>query len=964
MGRKPLDPKLWEMFAKYQAQGKSMREAARLAGISYPTVMRHKDLPDSPMNRKLTDIGISQKGIPDLARLNKDAQRAYHDFGYFRQRYFARASTPWAEEAAYKCLELAATPQKEFLVINIAPGVGKALALDTPIPTPSGFTHMGDLEVGDEVFDEQGKICRVTGKSEIFYEHDCYKVQADDGSYVIANGAHEWKVRLGGLGQYRHIAKKAYEGKTGPKPSPDGRHIHTTSDLAKRTGKRAQLQITKPLELPDLPLPIDPYVLGAWLGDGNSAGSRITTHPDDVQIIERIRGAGYTVTQKGYMRYSITGSALWKRNGLTSQLRSLNVLGNKHIPTEYLRSSSRQRLALLQGLVDTDGSVSESGLIEFCSTNLSLAKGVQELVHSLGAKASLATSTARLYGKDCGLRYRVTFYLQDAAYLERKWMRTRNGERTPSRYLTFTPVTSVPTQCIQVDSDSHLYLAGEGMMVTHNSTLFVHDIPAWLAVRNRATRQMIGSSVQKLANGYTGRLRTTFERNFVVKADTELIQRGMAKDAEATLIADFGRFKPANEGLWRREEFVLMQPAGQATEAKEASFVAFGFDGQYLGQRFDFVWWDDLVTMDSIRTDEARKKLQDDWDSVAEARLDPGGLLVLQGQRLGSNDLYRYCLDKVEFTEIDLPRDEQPKKYHHIVYKAHYEDRCLGDHGLNAQPYPQGCLLDPYRLSHKELMGIKANTLDRYDVTYQQEDIDVKGALVNRMWIEGGEDPYNHQVYRGCWDEMRSLGIANNAMKGYSTLTVDPSPSKFWAVQWWIFDAANQEHNLIDLYRKPMQAPDFLDYDVRERKYTGLAEELWQYSKSVGKPIEFLIMEDNAAQKFMKQYNFWQMWASSRNVALIRHTTGGQNKSDPEYGVQTLAPVYKSGRVRLPGNLIDGSRSKVAPFIKELTEYPHGNTTDMVMAHWFLHWNAPKLFPEDNGLEYAFEVPEYVSRVG
>jgi hypothetical protein len=104
-----------------------------------------------------------------------------------------------------------------------------------------------------------------------------------------------------------------------------------------------------------------------------------------------------------------------------------------------------------------------------------------------------------------------------------------------------------------------------------------------------------------------------------------------------------------------------------------------------------------------------------------------------------------------------------------------------------------------------------------------------------------------------------------------------------------------------------------------------------------------LIVEANAAQRFMLQYDHFKRWAAIRNVQLVPHQTN-RNKSDEDYGVQTLAPHYKAGRVRLPGSALLGSKATVKPMVKELIQWPEGSTDDTVMAHWFLIWNAPNIF--------------------
>jgi hypothetical protein len=502
------------------------------------------------------------------------------------------------------------------------------------------------------------------------------------------------------------------------------------------------------------------------------------------------------------------------------------------------------------------------------------------------------------------------------------------------------------------------------------SSFFTHDLPAWIAVKDRATRQMIGSSTQRLASGYTGRLRNSFERALPIRADATLLKRGLAKDAVSTLTRDFGRFKPTNEGLWRRDEFVLEQAASEMVENKEASFVAFGADSGFLGQRFDVIVWDDLVTIQSLKSEESRQSLVDLWESTAENRLDPGGTLILQGQRLGSDDLYHYALSLRDHTEVEFVGNDElaPKKYHHIVYKAHYEDKCARDpktleitsHAFDAKPYPDGCLLDPYRLPFKELMRIKMNREDRFRVTYQQEESDPENSLVQMAWIDGGIDSHG-KMSIGCWDEMRSIGKVTKGMDGYSVITVDPSPTKYWAIEWAIFSPEDQVKHILDLHRGTMDAPDFLDWDQGTQTFTGLLEDWRVRASDEGRPIQHLIVEKNAAQRFMLQYDHFRRWQQRYSIVVTGHETM-RNKSDEEYGVQTLAPEFRFGRVRLPGNHLDGSKQTMKQLVKEVCAWPNGATDDTVMALWFLHWNAPHLFPSANIGAYKFSRPSFLAK--
>jgi hypothetical protein len=508
------------------------------------------------------------------------------------------------------------------------------------------------------------------------------------------------------------------------------------------------------------------------------------------------------------------------------------------------------------------------------------------------------------------------------------------------------------------------------------STLFAHDIPAWLTVRNRQIRGMIGSATSNLAAGYTDRLRRTLGRTLPQKNPDDEIQRGLALDAETTLSADFGRFQAVGD-MWTRDSFVVQQHEDMGMIAeKEATWSAYGMDAGYIGQRFDFVIWDDLVDPKKQRTIEAQEALQDYWDDVSEPRLEPGGLLVLQGQRFSSNDLYRYCLDKVVGEDIDFDTGEvlgRKPKYHHILYKAHYEEKCLHaeTHKRGAPAYPNGCLLNPERLPWRELSSHMANRSERFEVVYQQQDVDPATVLVPKAWI------YGNDGYPGCVDEDRDrLELpknpdGSNALAGdlVSYMTVDPSPTKFWALEWWVYQATVEYRWLMDLERRPMEANEFLDFNHATQRFTGILEEWAQTSVDLNVPITHVIVEHNAAQRFLLQYDTVRQWMSRRNIEIIGHNTH-RNKSDPDFGVESIREHYKFGRKRLPYKRDSDGFICSMKLINELTTYPHGKTDDCVMADWFGEWNLPRIYSpqEAEGRSWrpswAADIPDLKRRPG
>ena len=393
---------------------------------------------------------------------------------------------------------------------------GKALYIDTPIPTPSGWTIVADIKMGDILFDEQGQQCEVIGTTPVMFGHDCYAVKFSDSSTLIADAGHLWQVH-----DFRY--RKAMARRC---PNPQHTNwlnvqnrakplIMTTEAMSQqlvykiRTSKgpkgqngRSNIAIpcTLPLNCPLKELPIEPYVLGVWLGDGHSASATVTTA--DSEMVNEIVACGYSAKKySGYLSWGIgckqpikdskTGS--FKPNGsLHSALKREHLLRNKHIPSDYLRASYSQRLALLQGLMDSDGyACLDKGVVDYYTTKLQLAQDVFELIVSLGYKATLRVGRAKLNGADKGTKYTIAFTPYSPVFrLPRKRKRLRSygafSVRQTRRFVTeVVPIPSVPVKCVQVDSPSHLFLAGRSMIPTHNSK--TASIELTLAAANPTT---------------------------------------------------------------------------------------------------------------------------------------------------------------------------------------------------------------------------------------------------------------------------------------------------------------------------------------------------------------------------------------------------------------------------------------------------------------------------------------------
>jgi hypothetical protein len=490
------------------------------------------------------------------------------------------------------------------------------------------------------------------------------------------------------------------------------------------------------------------------------------------------------------------------------------------------------------------------------------------------------------------------------------------------------------------------------------STLF-HDVAVWCIIRNRGIRILYGSISLNLAKMYSRRIRETLERPVPIQPDPELVRKGLAMNAEGCLAIDYGRFKPTDKGaLWRAEEFIVEQQTQSGLDNKEPTVRAYGFDSEFIGHRADLVLFDDVASPENAKESTARDRLLERWDSMAEARVDPGGLIAVIGQRLGSGDLYAYCLSKETFEDTDEDYDgtdikdktdlKEPvriKKYKHLSYKAYYEELDTGPTSRKkfSLPWPDGPLLDPYRLSWQDLSFIKHSTPNKFRVVYQQEDIDMSNTLIERVWATGGLGN-DGVLYPGCIDNDRMPGYIPEGLSHpyISVASVDPSPTQFWAIEWWIYQPETNLRYLVDIERRKLNAEELLGYNVSTSEYSGVMEEWQERSERLGYPISHWIVEINAAQRFLLAHDFVRRWQALNEVNVVPHTTS-RNKLDESLGVEALLPpLWRSGSVRLPS--MRGNWKTLA-LVDEMCAWTrdkkHG--TDTVMAHWFAELHMPQL---------------------
>ncbi|MHA4853235.1 replicative DNA helicase [Rhodococcus sp. MSC1_016] len=225
----------------------------------------------------------------------------------------------------------------QMIIVAARPGVGKALALDTPLPTPTGWTTMGDVRVGDHLIDADGKPTRVVAATEVMNDRPCYEVEFSDGTVLVADEQHQWLTDIDGHGAVR-----------------------TTGEIADSIGARHHVANTGALQFASSNVPVDPYALGASLTVGATVDPELRVGVADLVVQAE----------------------------------------NKRIPAELLRGSESERRELLAGMLDAAASVAADGEIRLDTRDPSLSDDVAELVVGLGYDCHRAESGVAFYADD------------------------------------------------------------------------------------------------------------------------------------------------------------------------------------------------------------------------------------------------------------------------------------------------------------------------------------------------------------------------------------------------------------------------------------------------------------------------------------------------------------------------------------------------------------------------------------
>lgn len=848
-------------------------------------------------------ISLAQRGKAALVASARDNFNGFVRFVLRDEETGKRIKQAWLHQ---KWNDLRMKHQRLVLLSHVE--AGKGCVTTAPILTSHGWTTIGGLGVGDTVYGSDGNPCTVTAKSPI-HRIQCYKVLFTDGEELTFDHEHRWVAATSG-----QRAKGTWLDKDGnPK-------IVTTQDIFDRKLSRDRwaVPVAKPLDLPAQDLPIDPYVLGAWLGDGEADRAGFTC--GDMFIHEEI------ARREGLSEPKWNGKGAWVSTiaphtagedlaqCATRRLRGLGVLGDKHVPSIYLRGSIQQRTDLLMGLLDTDGSCDHKGRVEFTQKREHMAQSVRELCWSLGIKCG-ALKPKVVNGETywrVHFRPHVPVFKLPRKRQDQKLHSLTDKDRARAAWRTIesvTPCATVETQCLTVDSPDHTFCSGRTHIVSHNTQQLSVALALFTLGRNPRTRIAIISNTQDQSKKIVATIKGYIEKSQALNAVFPDLVPG-DKWAEAVITV-------------KREGSI-----------KEPSIQAFGATGKITGARIDLVIVDDIHGEDNVSTKDQRDKIHRWFYSTPMSRLTRKAQVIIVGNAWHPDDMlhrlehegwptYRFPVIVTDELAAKFPKDNL------VVGEPTWRER-----------WPQG-RIDELRTGTPEQPPIPPIEFARAYMCVARDDHD---ARFKQAWMDRakarGEKSSIHQFSHS----LRDLLLEEEYTEEEATTEVDDI---FLGMMEASPDTTVRLYTGVDL--STGEAKDLsvlftiMVYPNGDRRVLNIESGRWQIDEIVARVIgcykrfgSIMMVENNNTQQWLAQ-----LLIKYTSIPLHPITTGRQ-KADPIFGVESLAAELANGKWIIPaknGHAPDEAEA----WIEEMLYYnPKQHTGDRLMAAWFARTGAER----------------------
>lgn len=597
--------------------------------------------------------------------------------------------------------------KKQHLLINIPPRFGKALSNHTLILTRNGWKKHGDLIVGDEVLSPTGQFVKVLAVSQE-YDMD-RKVVFSDGDEIICHHNHEWVIETNS----RQIIKETdwlknknlYNGIQGKRGSKAKYKLPTIEYIIGENKK----------------LPVAPYALGAWIGDGTRTVPCITISKQDEVIAQEIQKLGYPISNI-YVHHKY-GTYRYYFKNLMNSLRSIDLCFNdktkiKHIPDVYLTSSINQRLELLAGLLDTDGYLDNKGRYHFSTISERLRDDFIALLSTFGWRASVSrvkacTSSSGIVGRHD--LYYIGF--NPDCIIPCRLKRKQNKQTKKTNRIAFHSIENGyfgKGKCIQVEGG--VYLAGKRLKPTHNS-LILKYFCAWSFFLNPRSNGIYTSYSDDLVNDFSKEIRNiVISPAFKAMSNVELDKSKTASDYWGTTAGGGFRAAPLGGAL-------TGYGAGVSTDEFGCGILI-----------------DDPLKASSVKSNAELQACIDYYTNTLKSRLNNQTKtpIIMIMQRLSVDDLSGYVLEN------------EAEDWDHIKLPALNEE--TGE-ALWAEKFPADALLK-----------LKETVPFVYYGQYQQEPIVLGGSVIKSKWFNyhAGASNYRYQLLYFTADTAQKKGEAND----------------------------------------------------------------------------------------------------------------------------------------------------------------------------------------------------------
>lgn len=891
--------------------GQTVKEGCRQAGVSEKTHEYYRrsdpdyrDSMDRALQARIEGADAARKEVPDFPEFSErylDTQLFAHHLQWYD---LLEGRPPRDLHPAQRYVQ----GDPDMLLINTPPE--HCAEVSTPVLTLEGWKTIGEVTADDYLFDPHGNAHPVLETWEPDGEVDMLELEFNTGDKIVTDLEHKWIVQRSANHPPKQMTTR-----------------ELMADLRSPSGQlKWRVRQAAPLETKPVDLPIDPYVFGYWLGDGETGGSRFACSSEDRANLElSLERAGYPVS-------SVTDRdsyVLLYPAKLRTALRKLEVLERKHIPALYELASLEQRLELLRGLMDADGTISsKDGRAKFTqdSSRLELNRQVYRLVASLGFQPRMKT-----YGGVTEISFKPDAETR-VFRLERKASRQQTREknrRTDFRTIRrVTPVARGRVRCLTVLSDSNEYLIGDALIPTRNakSTTITTNYVVWRICQDPSLRVLIISKTQALAAKFL----------FAIK------QRLAESRAYADLQRDFAPPGGWAEGAstWTTTQ---IRVAGVDSGEKDYTVEAVGLGGQIYGTRTDLVIMDDCVD----NTNHQQFEAQINWiQNIVGSRVaDMGGRMLLVGTRMETADLYSEILKPQYYSDGASPWTylTQPAVLEFAENSDDWKtlwprtNRPPVSKAARNQAIAEGWPKDgmwpawPGRALAKKRSRM---TPRNWSMVYMQDQV-ADDAIFKMEDVQGCIDRarYPGRMFDGQSDH-RKYG-----MDGLLVVAgLDPAAAGCTAMVVVGLDRRTGQRWVLDVVNKRGMPPHEMRAEIKRltERY-GISE--WR-------------VEKNAYQGSITQDQDIKDHLNARGCLMSPHHTDAK-KWDADFGVASMALLFEGWRqgrnlIRLPSqSQSEGVRALIEQLCAWFPETK--GLTDTVMALWFTEIRCRELMFTDFG---------------